>query len=82
MFLNGNALRAVTAEGEPLRDDSFLVIFNAHHEPTAFVLPTRRFGRRWQIEVSTSGTGEGAEFSARAEVTAEARSLLVLRRVQ
>ncbi len=59
VFVNGNALRTVTPEGEPVRDDSFVVIFNAHHESTTFVLPTRRFGRRWQVEVSTAD-GEGA----------------------
>jgi len=82
----------VTAAGEPVRDDSFVVIFNAHHEATRFVLPTRRFGRRWQVEVSTAegeaaspdsvGTAEGTQLAARAEVVADARSLLVLKRVQ
>ncbi|MDQ1475331.1 MAG: isoamylase, partial [Actinomycetota bacterium] len=93
VFVNGNALRTVTAEGEPVRDDSFVVIFNAHHESTTFVLPTRRFGRRWQVEVSTTegeddasteprATREGEQVPARGEVVAEARSLLVLKRMQ
>jgi pullulanase/glycogen debranching enzyme len=69
------------------------VIFNAHHESTTFVLPTRRFGRRWQVEVSTTdgeddasteprATREGEQVPARGEVVAEARSLLVLKRMQ
>jgi glycogen operon protein len=86
VFINGNALRTVTAGGEPVRDDSFVVIFNAHHEPTTFVLPTRRFGRRWEIVVSTvvddPAEAEGTQLAARAELTAEPRSLLVLKRVQ
>ena len=54
VFLNGDALRTETPYGESLRDDSFLVIFNAFHEDTQFLLPARRFGRRWRIEVSTA----------------------------
>ncbi len=85
VFINGNTLRTVTPDGQPLHDDSFLVIFNAHHEPTRFVLPTRRFGRRWEVVVSTvidgAATPEGAQLAARAELTAEPRSLLVLKRV-
>jgi isoamylase len=91
VFVNGNALRTVTADAEPVRDDSFVVIFNAHHESTNFVLPTRRFGRRWRVEVSTAegddpdgsdppATREGAQLGARGAVVAEPRSLLVLKR--
>jgi isoamylase len=94
VFLNGNALRTETADAQPVIDDSFIVIFNAHHEPTTFVLPTRRFGRRWQVDVSTTkpcevrctvdaaGPSEGTQLPSRAELTVEARSLTVLRRVQ
>jgi isoamylase len=86
VFINGNALRTVTPEGEPLHDDSFIVIFNAHHEPTTFVLPTRRFGRRWQVEVSTvvadPSMAEGTQLPARAQLTVEPRSLHVLKRMQ
>ena len=30
--------------GEPIVDDSFLLLFNAHHEDCTFTLPRRRFG--------------------------------------
>jgi isoamylase len=92
VFINGNAIRTVTPYAEPVRDDSFVVLFNAHHEPTTFVMPTRRFGRRWRVEVSTAAghgcdmdppaTTEGEVFAARAGVVAAARSLLVLKRIQ
>jgi glycogen operon protein len=83
VFLNGNALHTVDARGEPLHDDSFLVVFNAHHEPTTFLLPTRRFGRVWTVEVSTAdgdGPIDGSELPARAPLTVDARTLVVLRR--
>ena len=41
------------SRGEPVRDDSFLLLFNAHHEEIAFRLPARRFGTRWELELST-----------------------------
>jgi glycogen operon protein len=63
-------------------DDSFLIIFNAFHEDTEFVLPPRRFGRRWQIVVSTSEPEAPARvLAARAAVPVQCRSLLVLRRM-
>ena len=84
VFLNGDALDAPRLPyGEPLRDDSFLVIFNAFHEDTQFLLPARRFGRRWRIDVSTAEPdGSFEELAPRAELTVAARSLLVLRRVR
>ncbi len=33
VFLNGAELRERTPHGEPVVDDSFLLLFNAHHEP-------------------------------------------------
>ena len=39
VFLNGNALRDVDEHGNPIRDDSFLLLFNAHHEPVSFTAP-------------------------------------------
>ena len=47
VFLNGDELRAETAHGEEVRDDSFLLLFNAHFEDIPFRLPARRFGTRW-----------------------------------
>ena len=42
------------AHGEPIVDDSFLLLFNAHHEDVTFTLPTRRFGASWRIELDTA----------------------------
>ena len=43
---SSTARRSPTArrEGEPIEDDSFLLLFNAHHEDVTFTLPARRFG--------------------------------------
>jgi glycogen operon protein len=83
VFLNGDELGHDTARGESLRDDSFLLLFNAHHERLSFRLPTRRFGARWRFELSTADpeaeAGAGT-WSARDELEVESRSIVVLRR--
>ena len=35
-------------------DDSFLVLFNGHTRTVTFTLPSRRFGARWALELSTA----------------------------
>jgi glycogen operon protein len=79
VFLNGDAIRSVTADGEPVRDDSLILLFNALHEGVAFVLPPRRFGSRWAIDLSTTTSAtEGREFAARQLVTVGERAVVVL----
>ena len=39
VFLNGCGLTDIDVTGEPLRDDSFYIVFNAHHEPIDFRMP-------------------------------------------
>jgi isoamylase len=83
-FLNGAEIPTQTAEGEPVEDDSFLVLFNAWREPVTFVLPPARFGRRWGHEVCTADPElepNGTVFVARSQVPVEARALRVMRRV-
>ena len=80
VFLNGGALRDLDAEGKRLRDDSFLLLFNAHHEPIAFTMPPASFGEVWSVVVdTTTEIGERrAEAPAGGSLEVPARSLLVL----
>jgi glycogen operon protein len=83
-FLNGAEIPSRTADGEPIGDESFIVLFNAWREPVSFVLPPARFGRRWTHELSTAEPDvqpNGETHSARATVPLPGRSLKVLRRV-
>jgi glycogen operon protein len=83
-FLNGAEIPTLTADGEPIEDDSFIVLFNAWQDPVTFVLPPTRFGRRWAHELCT-GEPElppnGSTLPARAQVPLRGRALRVLRRV-
>ncbi len=49
MWLNGRTLDEVNGIGEPIYDDSFLLLFNPHHEPVRFVLPRPKPGTSWEI---------------------------------
>jgi len=65
--------------GEELRDDSFLLLFNAHYEDLAFRLPARRFGTRWEAVLAT-GRYDCKRLAPGEDVAVEARSIVVLRR--
>ncbi|HVS84150.1 MAG TPA: hypothetical protein VHD91_00800, partial [Gaiellaceae bacterium] len=79
-FLNGEEIRSHTEHGEPIADASFLLLFNTYSEDVEFTLPTRRFGSHWELELATGAAPEG-RLGARAPVTVQAHSLLLLRRV-
>jgi isoamylase len=79
VFLNGGELRGHAERGEPVTDDSFLLLLNADSEPVVFTLPTRRFGARWEVELTT-GEAPDKAVGARALVAVNAHSLMLLRR--
>src|SRR6184192_1724608 len=53
MLLSGDTSDVVTFEGEPVRDDTFLLLINAHYEPIAFVLPGEE-NLEWQLILDTT----------------------------
>jgi glycogen operon protein len=80
VFLNGDELNTQTRTGDDLRDDTFLLLFNAFFEDISFRLPARRFGTHWELVLAT-GRCESEANVPGAEVAVEARSLAVFRRV-
>jgi len=83
VFLNGDELAEETADGQPITDDSFLLLFNSYYEDLDMRLPNQSFGRWWELEFTTADPEleVGAErFPARATVAVAARSLMLLRR--
>jgi len=88
VFLNGDAIPSPDRRGEPVTDDSFLLLFNAFDEGLTFTLPGEEWGERWTVEVDTGGlvvdgVDEEEERMAKAGDTIEVlpRSMVVLRRV-
>jgi len=83
VFLNGEAISEPDQRGDRVVDDSFLVLFNSHHEPLQFVLPDGRYGEKWRVVVDTStadGTDGDVDHPAGNTVMVEARGILVLTR--
>ncbi|MGH9281634.1 MAG: glycogen debranching enzyme, partial [Acidimicrobiales bacterium] len=81
VFLNGAAIPDLDLRGQRVVDDSFLVLFNAHHETVDFVLPAERFGERWVKVLDTADAlDEGAQLKAGDSLAVESRSLALLRR--
>jgi glycogen operon protein len=82
VFLNGRGLRAVGPRGEHIMDDSFYIIFNAHHESLPFTLPPQKFGRNWIKLLDTSQNyleEKGETFVAGDVIKVEGRSVVVLK---
>jgi isoamylase len=83
VFLNGDAIGDFTPQGDPIVDDSFLLLFNAYHEPVVFTLPPPRFGRRWKLELSTAEPAAAGDVApARGLVPLDERSVVVMRRLR
>jgi isoamylase len=83
MFLNGEEIAAPDEKGQRILDESFLLLFNAHHEDVTFTLPNRRFGEHWSLVLSTTepdAEPNSLEVDALAELVVGGRSLVLLRR--
>jgi len=50
----GDAIVEVDTRGEPIVDETFLILLNAYHEPVNFVLPVHQSGAQWEPVVDTS----------------------------
>jgi isoamylase len=65
VFLNGAEIATPTQQGQPVLDDSFLLMFNTHHETLEFALPEAlrdRAGaensvRKWRLLIDTKLEG-------------------------
>jgi glycogen operon protein len=61
VFLNGDALRARDTRGRTIRDDTFVLLFNAHVAPVTFIVPGDPWGQRWVVAMDTSARDSFAE---------------------
>jgi glycogen operon protein len=94
VYLSGEALGEVDARGRPVRDDNFLILFNAHHERIDFRLPElcgscRRHcpssaACQWQAELDThyhAGLDSDGRFKSGDLYPLEGRTLALLRQM-
>jgi glycogen operon protein len=82
IFLNGESLPNPNRRGEPVTDDSFYLLLNAHHEPIDFRLPGLAWGKAWVEELDTTNgwPDQPRRFEAGGTISVTERSLVVIRR--
>ncbi len=82
VFLNGDAFHDVGRHGEPICDDSFLLLFNARPDPTTFLLPDGLGAQEWVVEIDTaSDSAEGHSVCSGDECELRGWATVLLRRI-
>jgi glycogen operon protein len=82
MLLSGDTADVVSFEGEPVRDDTFLLLINSHFETIQFVLPGQEH-LGWELILDTTNEdgflGEKRGFASGDDVDLADRSACLLR---
>ena len=85
MLLSGDTSDVVNFEGEPVRDDTFLLLINAHYEAIPFVLPGQE-NIEWQLILDTVNQNgfltEPREFASGDDVDLGGRACCLLQLVK
>jgi glycogen operon protein len=87
VFLDGHGIAVPDERGEPILDDTFLIVFHAAPEPRKIKLPDAIWGKVWCRVMDTERgftpeqDGCGERYEAGAEIDMIPRSLGLLRRV-
>ena len=82
VFFNGDALPDPDPKGRLPRDDSFLLLFDAHWEDLVFVLPGAPWGQNWLPAFGTAVVPRPPEIqSSGAKVVVAAREIEIFKRV-
>jgi glycogen operon protein len=82
VYLNGLGIPDLDPRGQRVTDESFVLCFNAHHEPLDFTLPPEEFGPAWVPVIDTTelkaAGDERSPLAAGATVRVGARAMIVL----
>lgn len=79
IFLYGGGLHSVDEKNQPVMDDNFYIMFNAHFEPLEFQLPEEKYGDKWTVIWDTNGPSTGpAEFTAGEKIKVGDRNMILL----
>jgi glycogen operon protein len=82
MLLSGDTIDVLNFEGEAIRDDTFLLVINAHYEPIPFVLPGQEH-IEWQLILDTMHAEgfltEGRKFASGDDLDLGGRATCLLK---
>ena len=80
VFLNGEAIPNPNPRGEPVTDDRFYLLFNAHHEALTCTLPPVEYGDRWArlLDTESGWLSDSESLQAGATFSVAARSVVLL----
>ena len=85
MLLSGDTVDVVNFEGEPIRDDTFLLLINAHYEAIPFVLPGQE-NLEWALILDTMDPNgflaEPGKFASGEDVDLRGRACCLLQLVR
>ena len=79
MYLSGADIRDVGPHGEPIVDDSFLVIMHAGLEPSTFILPGTPWATSYEVVLDNTDPTNGATLAAGSTLDVPAVAFMVLR---
>ncbi len=83
IFLYGDGVLALSEHGATIHDDSFFLIFNAHHGAVRFRLPEDTWAGHWQLVLNTydpvfhDAVEEGERYAARRTLDVPGRTILL-----
>lgn len=80
VFLNGKGLHHVGPEGQPITDDNFYLIFNAHHESLDYVIPEKIYAKGWRkvLDTALEGFVDVAIQDEEEKISVQGRSIVLL----
>ena len=82
MMLSGDTIDVLNFQGEPIRDDTFLFVVNAHYDTISFLLPGHE-GVEWELLIDTTAESgfltESKRFAAGDELPMTDRAACLLK---
>jgi glycogen operon protein len=84
VYMAGTVIHRVDRRGRAVRDESFLTLFNAHHEPIDFLLPEFHAGGAWLVVLDTANVQQPFEqksFAPASHYRLEGRSMALLQAI-
>jgi len=78
VYLNGDGIRSRTARGEPIRDDSYLLVLHAGMRGHTFTLPGEPWGETYETVIDTADPANAGTIH-KGQLLVPSRCVLLLR---